>query len=277
MTARKTLLLSSALCIALFSVVYSLGFETKSSREVEVKSQKRGAARDQQKIFSIDEQVKRWESSIPESLQKTYSKFYHSKETWDIKMAARLADSLGLFGLSGYHLLQLVEKQPTDTALWVIAASRLLNAGVQEQDEIAAWCITEAGKAAKEILQLDPENPYGKNIQAEVILRSGDDSRVMEAVTLLKDVLKKDPDNVMSLENLGSLQLRSGQWDKAEVTYQKLNQLDPVNPEYLVHLSDCKLSLGNKVAAKNLLTNALPLVKDQAIRDEINKKIKDIH
>lgn len=271
MAARQSIIIYSFAGLALAGVTFGLGYENGRSTALK----KPAVTKEKSTAFNIEKQVEEWLSAFNSGQKSDLITWSQSDDQEQIKKAAFLADSMQQFGLSGYYLLKYASKRD-DTTAWIVAASRLLNAGLGDESPGGAWCITEAGKAADKVLEKQPGSIFGRNIKAEVILRSGDDARVMEAVTLLKGVLSDDASNLMALENLGMLQMRSGQWPKAELTYRKLNELNPVNPEFYVHLADCLLAQDKKKEAKDLLQKSKTFIKDPSIREEIDHKIQDI-
>ncbi len=54
----------------------------------------------------------------------------------------------------------------------------------------------------------------------------------MEGIFILREILAKDSNHIATIETLGEMSIRSGQFEKAKERYQKLLSLQPENEDY---------------------------------------------
>ncbi len=87
-------------------------------------------------------------------------------------------------------------------------------------------------------LNLDQQLQYGK-------LKIETSPAPMEGIFILRDILAADSNHVATIETLGQMSIRSGQFEKAKKRYQKLLSLQPENEAYQTQLKAICAELGD--------------------------------
>ena len=87
-------------------------------------------------------------------------------------------------------------------------------------------------------LSLDELLAYGK-------LKIETSPAPMEGIFILREILAADSNHVPTIETLGQMSIRSGQFEKAKKRYQKLLSLQPENEEYQAQLKVICAELGD--------------------------------
>ena len=87
-------------------------------------------------------------------------------------------------------------------------------------------------------LSLDDQLAYGK-------LKIETAPAPMEGIFMLREILAADSNHIPTIETLGQMSIRSGQFDKAKKRYQKLLSLQPENEEYQAQLKMICEELGD--------------------------------
>jgi tetratricopeptide (TPR) repeat protein len=108
----------------------------------------------------------------------------------------------------------------------------------------------------KKAVNLDPNYNDGLHLLLSVLAR---DEAPEEAIGLLENVVEKASDNLFALNRLGDFYLAQGKLDKAEQTWQRLQEEAPENPEGFVKMSFVHAKRENASAAERSLDQALEL------------------
>jgi tetratricopeptide (TPR) repeat protein len=87
-------------------------------------------------------------------------------------------------------------------------------------------------------LNLDQQLAYGK-------LKIETSPAPMEGIFILREILAVDSNHIPTIETLGEMSIRSGQFDKAKKRYQKLLSLQPENEAYRSQLQQICADLGD--------------------------------
>ena len=87
-------------------------------------------------------------------------------------------------------------------------------------------------------LSLDEMLAYGK-------LKIETSPAPMQGIFILREILAADSNHVATIETLGEMSIRSGQYDKAKKRYQKLLSLQPENQGYKAQLEMICAELGD--------------------------------
>lgn len=103
-----------------------------------------------------------------------------------------------------------------------------------------------AEKAQEYFDRVLEENSSLLNVKSKLAMIHVSGSNPMQGIMLLREVLEEDPNNELAIYNLGMLAITSGQLEKAIDRFEKLKQLDPVNPEAHFYLGYCLFELGRK-------------------------------
>ena len=102
-------------------------------------------------------------------------------------------------------------------------------------DQLLDYCALAKDKGW---LNLDQLLQYGK-------LKIETSPAPMEGIFILREVLAADSNHVATIETLGQMSIRSGQFEKAKKRYQKLLSLQPENEAYRSQLKAICEELGD--------------------------------
>jgi tetratricopeptide (TPR) repeat protein len=97
-----------------------------------------------------------------------------------------------------------------------------------------------------------------------------------KALEYIKKAVAVKPDNGYILDSLGWVYFRMGDLGKARVELERAIALIPGDPNILEHLGDVYLADGQKEKARVAYRKALGIFKEQAKKDQVQKKIDDI-
>ena len=98
----------------------------------------------------------------------------------------------------------------------------------------------------------------------------------MEGIQKVRSVVEKDSTNIYAQTVLGYGSLLSGQYDRAINRFETVARLKPDNLEAVMILADLFERKQQKQTAIAWYTKALPLVKNPALRAEVEKRIAEL-
>ena len=89
-------------------------------------------------------------------------------------------------------------------------------------------------------------------------------------------MLNIDPENVNALTNLGYFAIQSGQYDKAIERFEKVLQIDSLNAEAYLYLTDVYLSQDEVEKGIETLEEYKKMVNDPLVKKQVDDYIKEI-
>ena len=98
----------------------------------------------------------------------------------------------------------------------------------------------------------------------------------MKGIGILKEVEKADSANIQVQMVLGAFAVKSGQFDKAEVRYQKVLRIKPDYLEAYLFLADVYDKKGEKAKTIETLEKYVSLTPDKEIKEQIKKYIQQL-
>jgi len=98
----------------------------------------------------------------------------------------------------------------------------------------------------------------------------------MRGIGILQEVLNIDPENVNALTNLGYFAIQSGQYDKAIERFEKVLQIDSLNAEAYLYLTDVYLSQDEVEKGIETLEEYKKMVNDPLVKKQVDDYIKEI-
>ncbi len=155
-----------------------------------------------------------------------------------------LAQGKGLDAVGDFRTV--VQENPEDAAAHdYLARAHMVN------DEKAL-----AMDSWKKAVKLDPSYNEGLQLLLSVLAR---DKAYEDAVGLLEKVVDQVPDNLLALSRLGDFYLARGDLEKAEETWERLQEKAPESPEGFVKMSFVHVKREDAAAAEEALDKALAL------------------
>lgn len=176
--------------------------------------------------------------------------------------------------MAAYYTEKIASQEKTAKG-WIKAGDRYYysiqfvrdNAEVPALYNKAIACYTEG-------LKLDPSN-----IDAKIQLAScyvDGSPNPMKGIGMLREVEKTDSNNVKLQMNFAFFSVKSGQYDKAIVRFEKVLAIDPSYIEAYLHLADAYEQQGNKAKTIEMLEKYVSLTPDLMARQEVKKYIDQL-
>jgi tetratricopeptide (TPR) repeat protein len=189
-------------------------------------------------------------------------------------LLARLYDEAQL-GLIAAQYVNDIAARLNDERSWFNAGIKFYDFAANTLDTGAQiYASKKAIAAFEKVVAINEHNLEAKNAMAICYVQN--DLDVMAGVQLLKDVIKRDSNNVQANYTLGMLSVRSGQWDKARIRFEKLAQLDPLNSEAYFYLGEAYSNLNMKKEAIIAYETSMNLVSDETTKSDIKKLIDNL-
>ncbi|MEP0367871.1 MAG: tetratricopeptide repeat protein [Cyclobacteriaceae bacterium] len=138
-----------------------------------------------------------------------------------------------------------------------------------------AILLAEKARAQLEKLLLNnKEDAFLKNKIAMTLMVS---ENPMQGVMMLREVLEKDPENREAIFNLGLLAIRSGQYDRAQVRFEKLIEQNTEDHEAYFYLGVSFVESGQNEKAIEAFAKYMTFEKaDAALKATASNYIKEL-
>jgi tetratricopeptide (TPR) repeat protein len=225
--------------------------------------------------FSMDEYVEQRKKELPQPVQQRLEQLEKDEKTKPgLENLVVLWDSLNNQLISAHYMTAYAEMEPTEKN-WFAAGSKFYTfASLSNDSLIMSEAAGQAKKAFEKVLSINPKNLDAQTALAAIYIQVDQD--VMKGVGLLKDVVEKDSNNVQAIFTLGMLAIQSGQFDKAQVRFEKLISLDPFNAEYYFYLGEVYAKAGKTKEAIKTYETCKTLLKDEAAKKDIESLINKL-
>jgi tetratricopeptide (TPR) repeat protein len=262
-------LLLALTVLALCSFLFVKGFKSPS-KTMDLKS----AASVAGKLVSEEQMELTTLGSLPAGLKEKVYRLQKQSSVEALRDLATLYDSLRAWPVAGSYYMKLAERQSLEEN-WMKAGNAYLQGARSAQDSLnVAYCVEKATMAFEKAVELNPSGLEARNALALCLAQNGTD--VMKAVKLLKDVLVTDSNNLQAIFTLGMLSIQSGQYEKAAVRFERLREIEPLNPDNYFYLADIYNQLGEKDKAIRTLEVCKSVTRDDKIRKTIDELIGEI-
>lgn len=176
--------------------------------------------------------------------------------------------------MAAYYTEKLAAQEKTAKS-WIKAGDRYYYSiqFVKDDAEVPAL-YNKAIACYTEGLKLDPNNTDAK-IQLASCYVDGSPNP-MKGIGMLREVEKTDSNNVKLQMNFAFFSVKSGQYDKAIMRFEKVLQIDPSYIEAYLHLADAYEQQGNKAKTIGMLEKYMSLTPDLMARQEVKKYIDQL-
>ncbi len=163
-----------------------------------------------------------------------------------------------------------MEKTWSDAGNRYYAAGRFAKEGLEKR-----MLFGKAIECFEKTVEINPEN-----VEAQISLGASyveGSSDPMKGIGILRDIEKTSDSNNVNLQlNFAFFSEKSGQWDKAISRFSKVLRIKPDFIEAYLHLADAYEQKGDKAKAVETLEKYLTLVKDDAVKTEVQNYINKI-
>ncbi|WP_343669454.1 tetratricopeptide repeat protein [Chitinophaga sp.] len=182
-------------------------------------------------------------------------------------------DSLNQLPIAAHYLGEAAKLENSEKSL-TFAANLFLEHLEHAQDPaIMKWESQQALSLLDQAIQLSPNNDSLKIQQALLYMNTGEP---MVGVQKLREVVAANPDNLEAQLTLANLAIQSGQYDKAIQRMDTLLQRHPDEAKAIFVQAEAYRSKGDVKKAVELFEQCKKLLKDPALKAEIDNYIKSI-
>ena len=220
--------------------------------------------------------------SVSEADQATFQSLWRLlANTSEIKKSINFADSLADLSLKYQRIDSAAYYADLILALDTSFASRMLAGNiyydgfqVASDQEKAMEMASQSREILEELLEEQPQQSSLKNKLAMTLMLT---DTPMAGVQLLQEVLADDPENRQAIMNLGLLSIRSGQYDKALIRFDRLLALDSTDDEARFYKGVSLAESGNSDEAKAVFNQLIEKEgADPALKATAANYIKDL-
>ena len=186
-------------------------------------------------------------------------------------------DTASIFEPYAWYEAEAARLENSEKSLTFAARLFLDNLQTDGNLQRRQWKALQAKDLFERSLKINPDNDSSK-IGVGACYIFGDISAMpMEGISKIRQVVDKDSTNVYGQLTLVKGSIRSGQYDKAIARLQTVIRLQPANIEALLLLADVYERMGDKKNAILWYQTSLKYVNRQDIKDEIEKRIKELN
>ncbi len=195
------------------------------------------------------------------------------------QLAAFWKDSAHYFEPYAWYIASAAKLENSEKSL-TFAARQFLNA-LQGSNPpvIKTWMADQAKELFEKALEINPANDSSRiGLGSCYIFGSSADSpqEMMQGIQQILAVAKKDSTNMYAQLMLGVGGVVSGQLDKAEERLTKVVNQEPANLEAILMLAEVYERKGDKASAVRWYGSARKYLKDPAMTEELDNKIKSL-
>lgn len=237
--------------VLLFAVIY-FGFDTKPKEIKKIESSRSLAA----EALSIDSYIQKAVAALDDAEKSELLLLEQSAETSEGAEKAEALKQLSSFWyrteqpiIAGYYANDVAELVDTETA-WAIAGTTFVIC-VQRtaEQEVRDYCSKRAIRAFENASSINPEEIQHKVNLAMVYVENPPLENPMKGILNLRELNQKNPDDVTVLQTLGTLSIRTGQFERAKERLERVIELDPNNRKAICDLVGVYQSLGENSLA----------------------------
>ncbi|RYY97697.1 MAG: tetratricopeptide repeat protein [Chitinophagaceae bacterium] len=191
------------------------------------------------------------------------------------QLAAFWRDSARLFEPFAWYTAEAARLENSEKSLTFAARLFLDNLRGEEDPALKQWKASQAKDLFERSLNRNPSNDSAQVGLGATILYGGTESP-MEGIGKIRAVADRDSNFAYAQQVLGEASLLSNQPDKAVERFQRVVRLQPDNLSALLLLADIEERRGNKAAAQHWYGKSLPLIGNDALRREVEKRMAEL-
>lgn len=182
-------------------------------------------------------------------------------------------DSLNQLPIAAHYLGEAAKLENSEKSLTFAANLFLEHLDHAPEPGIQKWEAQQAIELLDQAIKLNPGNDTLKIQQAMVYMNTGEP---MTGVQKLRALVEEHPDNIEAQVTLANLAITSGQYDKAIERMETLLQRHPEEAKIYFVLAEAYRGKGDIKKAVTLFQKCKELLKDPALKAEIDSYIKSI-
>jgi tetratricopeptide (TPR) repeat protein len=200
-------------------------------------------------------------------------KIYH-------QLAHFWADTGQIFEHYAWYEAEAARLENSEKSLTFAAHLFLQNMRGESDQPLRTWKALEAKDLFERSLKINPQDDSSIVGLGACYIFGGISTTPMEGILKVRAVADKDSLNIFAQEVLGHGSMYSGQYDKAiarfETVYRLSNKNEDIKLEACLMLAEAYEKKADRLSAINWYKRSLTLIKNQEVKEEVNKRIDEL-
>jgi len=200
-------------------------------------------------------------------------KIYH-------QLAHFWADTGQIFEPYAWYEAEAARLENSEKSLTFAAHLFLQNMRGENNQPLREWKALEAKDLFERSLKINPQNDSSIVGLGACYIFGGISATPMEGILKVRAVADKDSSNIFAQEVLGHGSMYSGQYDKAiarfETVYRLSKETENTKLEACLMLAEAFERKADRLSAINWYKKSLTLIKNQEVKEEVNKRIDEL-
>jgi tetratricopeptide (TPR) repeat protein len=200
-------------------------------------------------------------------------KIYH-------QLAHFWADTGQIFEPYAWYEAEAARLENSEKSLTFAAHLFLQNMRGESDQPLRTWKALEAKDLFERSLKINPQNDSSIVGLGACYIFGGISTTPMEGILKVRAVADKDSLNIFAQEVLGHGSMYSGQYDKAiarfETVYRLSSKNEDIKLEACLMLAEAYEKKADRLSAINWYKKSLTLIKNQEVKEEVNKRIDEL-
>jgi tetratricopeptide (TPR) repeat protein len=190
------------------------------------------------------------------------------------------ADTGHIFEPYAWYEAEAARLENSEKSLTFAAHLFLQNMRGENDQSLRAWKASEAKDLFERSLKINPQNDSSVIGLGACYIFGGITASPMEGILKVRAVADKDSSNIFAQEVLGHGSMYSGQYDKAiarfETVYRLSKEREDTRLEACLMLAEAYERKADRLSAINWYKKSLVLIKNQEVKEEVNKRIDEL-
>ncbi|HEV8506536.1 MAG TPA: hypothetical protein VGQ53_14090 [Chitinophagaceae bacterium] len=212
-------------------------------------------------------------SVVRGSVNEQKLKIYH-------QLAHFWADTGKVFEPYAWYEAEAARLENSEKSLTFAAHLFLQNMRGENDQSLRVWKAFEAKDLFERSLKINPQNDSSIVGLGACYIFGDISASPMEGILKVRAVADKDSSNIFAQEVLGHGSMYSGQYDKAIARFETVYRLSKENEdtklEACLMLAEAFERKADRMSAIDWYKRSLALIKNQEVKDEVNKRIKEL-
>jgi tetratricopeptide (TPR) repeat protein len=200
-------------------------------------------------------------------------KIYH-------QLAHFWADTGQIFEPYAWYEAEAARLENSEKSLTFAAHLFLQNMRGENDQSLRTWKALEAKDLFERSLKINPQNDSSIIGLGACYIFGSISATPMEGILKVRAVADKDSSNIFAQEVLGHGSMYSGQYDKAiarfETVYRLSKKKEDTQLEACLMLAEAYERKADRLSAINWYKKSLTLIKNQEVKEEVNKRIDEL-
>jgi tetratricopeptide (TPR) repeat protein len=212
-------------------------------------------------------------SVVRRNVNEQKLKVYH-------QLAHFWADTGQIFEPYAWYEAEAARLENSEKSLTFAAHLFLQNLRGENDQPLRTWKALEAKDLFERSLKINPQNDSSTIGLGACYIFGAISATPMDGILKVRAVADKDSSNIFAQEVLGHGSMYSGQYDKAIARFETVYRLSKKNEdaqlEACLMLAEAYERKADRLSAINWYKNSLTLIKNQEVKEEVNKRIDEL-